>query len=79
MLWPATQPCRRVDEDRAWRFSGRNPRRWPAIVGQTAVLAAIDPLRGGTGSVGRLAGLAFRQDPEAPTDYFPERRATSQW
>jgi hypothetical protein len=23
MLWPARQPSRRVDGDRAWRFSGR--------------------------------------------------------
>ena len=26
MLWPAPQPSRRVEDDRAWRFSGRKPR-----------------------------------------------------
>jgi hypothetical protein len=26
MLWPARQPSRRVDDDRAWRFSGRRTR-----------------------------------------------------
>jgi len=26
MLWPVPQPSRRVEEDRAWRFSGRNLR-----------------------------------------------------
>jgi len=25
-LWPAQQPSRRVDDDRAWRFSGRKAR-----------------------------------------------------
>jgi len=25
-LWPAPQPSRRVDDDRAWRFSGRKAR-----------------------------------------------------
>ena len=26
MLWPVPQPSRRVEDDRAWRFSGRRTR-----------------------------------------------------
>jgi hypothetical protein len=27
MLWPVPQPSRRIEDDRAWRFSGRSTRR----------------------------------------------------